>query len=197
MLRVGRAMLASFLVFPVAVLAQDRLIAEGMPEVHLALNGAGVVIARDGALCPPDCVQPLRAAEGVETLGALEVIWLLQTEISAGAGLLVDVRLPQDFAAGHVPGAVNVPGVTLAPGNPAQGGILMALGAAETAVGLDFATARPLTLYGAGPGRAEATEAVRALVQAGFPAGKLRFFRGGMQEWLQFGLTVSHPGQAG
>ena len=196
MLRIGAVLLAG-VASAVPVVAQERQIAEGLPEVRLTLNGAEVLIGRAEAECPPDCVQPMRASQGVETLGALEVIWLLQTEVSVGAGLVVDVRLPQDFAAGHVPGAVNVPGVTLAPGNPSLKAILMAFGAAEAGGTLEFASVRPLTVYGAGPGQADAAAAIRSLVEQGFPAGKLRYFRGGMQEWLQFGLTVSNPGQGG
>lgn len=186
-----------------SVSAQDGSIAADLPELRVVLNGVETVISRhasdDGDLpmCPPDCVQPIRAAEGVATLGALEVIAVLRDEVATGSGLLVDVRLPQEFTASHLPGAVNVPAVTLAPQNPALRAILSAFGAAETTDGLDFAGMRTLTIYGAGPNLAEAARAVQSLVAAGVPAEKLRYFRGGLQEWVQFGLTVSNPAQEG
>ena len=175
--------------------AEDSQIAPEVWDLRVMVNGEALIITRSAgageALCPPDCPQPMRVAQGVDTLGAVEVLAALQAEVAAGKGLLVDVRMPEAFAQGHLPGAVNVPGPTLRPENPALRAILLALGASETDAALDFALARELVVYGAGPGHVDAAEAVRGLLQAGVPAAKLRYFRGGMQEWLQFGLTVA------
>lgn len=163
--------------------AQDRLIAPEVSELRVVVNGQELVIARVGgdgdAICPPDCPQPMRAADGVQTLGAVEVLDFLQTKVAAGTGLLLDVRLPEAFSDGHLPGSVNVPGVTLRAENPSLPAIVSALGA------------RDLVIYGAGPGSADAAGGVQGLLRAGVRAEQLRYFRGGMQEWLQFGLTVS------
>lgn len=45
------------------------------------------------------------AATGVATYGELEVLGFLETKVSDGAGLLLDVRSPHDFASSSIPGA--------------------------------------------------------------------------------------------
>ncbi len=182
-------------------LAEEWRITPDLPEARLVLKGQVVVIARSpdaeplppGPMpsCPPHCPQPMQAAPGVNTVGALEVIGFLRAEVAEGRGHLLDLRLPEAFASAHLPGAVNMPAVTLSVENPARRDILRALGAAEAAGGLDFAGAAGLVLYGAGPLHAEAAEGLRALVAAGYPADRLWYFRGGLQEWQAFGLTVS------
>jgi rhodanese-related sulfurtransferase len=193
------AVLAVLWACPVA--AETVRLTADLPEVRLVLNGQEVVIARmqddAGPECPPACIQPLQAADGVATLGPIEVIDFLQSEVVPKTGLLLDVRLPAEFATGHVPGALNVPGPTLAADNPYQRDILLALGARDAGAVLEFDSAPALALYAEGPLQDEALRAVQDLVAAGYPAQKLRFFRGGMQEWRQFGLTMSVPAQGG
>jgi rhodanese-related sulfurtransferase len=191
--------------------AQEMRVFPDQPQVELTINGKTVIIARtqdaDAVLsdaarvapaCPPNCIQPMSAAPGVMAFGAAEVIGFLQGEATVGSGLLIDLRLPDAFGQGHVPGAVNVPHVTLSPDNPAQGDILKALGVSVTPDGgPDFAAAPALTLYGEGPFSPVAVEAIGYLLAAGYPAERLYYYRGGVQEWRQFGLTLAEPGDQG
>ncbi|MCS6286598.1 MAG: rhodanese-like domain-containing protein [Nitrospira sp.] len=56
---------------------------------------------------PPVVTQKIQAAQKqVKTIGMEEYRKLVE---SPGDALLVDVREPGEFAAGHVPGAVNIP----------------------------------------------------------------------------------------
>ena len=45
-------------------------------------------------------------------------------QLGEGGALMVDLRKPEDFAAGHVPGAVNVAYEDLVRGEPPVGGLL-------------------------------------------------------------------------
>jgi rhodanese-related sulfurtransferase len=50
----------------------------------------------------------------VAALGAGIFVWMRSTsaaahEMVAQGGVLVDVRSPEEFAAGHLPGAINIP----------------------------------------------------------------------------------------
>jgi rhodanese-related sulfurtransferase len=60
--------------------------------------------------CPPFCVQPMTIAEGVETIGEIEMLEYLK-RVSAGddSVLVVDSRTPDWVMRGTIPGAVNVP----------------------------------------------------------------------------------------
>lgn len=143
--------------------------------------------------CPPFCIHPISAAPGVQTVGELEVIDFLEKSVATGRGLLIDSRLPEWFAKGTIPGAVNVPFATLEPTNPYRDQILQALGGSKVGGAWNFAGARDLTLFCNGPWCDQSPRAIRNLVDAGYPASKIQYYRGGMQLWLMLGLTVETP----
>ena len=147
--------------------------------------------------CPEFCIQPMRAAPGVETLAELEIIAFLEGPVSDGRGLLIDTRSPDAFAAGSIPGAVNVPGSVLSPENPYIAQVLEALGGRPNGSRFNFDGAFELALYGDGPWAEEAAAAIRDLVSVGYPKAKLGYYRGGMQGWMSFGLTVADTRSGG
>lgn len=56
---------------------------------------------------PPAVTQKIQAAQKqVKTIGMEEYRTIVE---SPGAALIVDVREPHEYAAGHVPGAINIP----------------------------------------------------------------------------------------
>ncbi|SIO13487.1 rhodanese-like domain-containing protein [Vannielia litorea] len=144
--------------------------------------------------CPPACIQPNAAAEGVATVGELEVISFLEAEVAGGTGLLLDSRMPDVYLKGTIPGAVNVPYTTLDPKNPYRKEILKALGAVEGPDGSwNFDGAMSLTMFCSGPWCDQSARAITSLASAGYPADKLRYYRGGLQVWSLLGLTVTQP----
>ncbi|MDF1873597.1 rhodanese-like domain-containing protein [Vannielia sp.] len=188
--------------------AQQVPITEDMLSSSFDLKGQSITIERGpvaegGGIsddladlaqnCPPACIIPMEAAPGVATIGELEVIAFLQSEVTAGNGLLLDSRMPETFIKGAIPGAVNVPLATLDPENPYRDEILKALGAKDSASGWDFGAAKDLTLYCSGPWCSQAPQAIRHLVDAGYPSEKLSYYRGGLQVWSLLGLTVKAP----
>lgn len=186
--------------------AQEVRLSEEFGEVSLDLNGTSVVIQRNqdpeavlsgeyaktSRACPPNCIQPMESAPGVVTMGELEVVGFLQAEVANGTGVLIDIRLPDAFAQSHLPGAVSVPSETLADENPFRNEILKALGVVVSADGaLDFSGAMVLALYGDGAWSATPAGTIRSLIAAGYPAERLKYYRGGMQDWLLLGLTTA------
>lgn len=206
------ACIASTVATATAAQAQDVRITTFKTDSTFVLNGQTFTIARNqntaatlqgdfartARPCPPDCIQPMSAAPGVATLGELELLAFLETEAAASTALLVDARLPDSFAQGTVPGAVNIPYLTLAPENRFRGDILRALGAVEQTSGTwDFANALDLALFSGGAWSNDAPTAIEHLIAAGYPAGKLHYYRGGMQAWHALGLTTrtaANPG---
>jgi rhodanese-related sulfurtransferase len=149
--------------------------------------------ARTSRPCPPFCIAPMTVAPGVETLGELELVAFLETTVARGRGVLIDSRLPEFYVKGAIPGAVNVPFTALDPANPYRDAILEALGAVRQASGWDFSGAQELAMYCNGPWCEQSPRAIRHLLDAGYPAAKLRYYRGGMQDWLSLGLTTVLP----
>jgi rhodanese-related sulfurtransferase len=188
--------------------AQGVNLTEDLAEARIVLNGVEVVIARNpdqtavitgdfaktSRACPPFCIQPMQPVTGVAGVGELEVIAFLQNDVVQGTGVLLDARLPEWFAKGSIPGAVNLPFAALSSDNPFRNDILIALGA--TPLGgdqFDYSAALDLTVFCNGVWSDQSTRALRALRAAGYPADKLHYYRGGMQDWQILGLTVSEP----
>ena len=188
--------------------AKDVKITQDLEVAEIEINGTTIAIERiqdlDNRLdndfaktsrkCPPFCIQPMKAAEGVETVGELEVIDFLKTEVASDSGLLVDARIPAWFEKGAIPGAVNIP-FTLLSGdeNPYMQDILAALGATKEGDTWNFADAKKLLLYCNGPWCDQSPRAIQGLIDAGYPPAMLFYYRGGMQNWQLLGLTVSTP----
>ncbi|WP_375265995.1 rhodanese-like domain-containing protein [Planktotalea sp.] len=141
--------------------------------------------------CPEHCIEPGTAAAGVTTLTELEVFAFMQKAVSSGSGPLVDARLPEEYAAGTIPGAISVPAATLVGNNPYREDLLLALGAKGAIGQMDFAGAFDLMIFDDGPWSPTARQAVQLLLDAGYPAQKILYYRGGLQMWHVLGLTVS------
>jgi len=194
-------------VIPSVSLAQDVRITEDQPIASFALNGQTITIERNqdqssvivgefaktSRPCPPFCITPISVADGVATVGELEVIEFLLGEVAAGTGLLIDSRVPQWYEKGTIPGAVNVPFPTLDADNPYRNDILKALGAREVDGQLEFSNALQLMVFCNGPWCKQAPHAIQNLLAAGYPSENIQYYRGGMQLWMLFGLTVESP----
>lgn len=189
----------------------DYNITSDLPMVEVLHLGKPVTIRRednpaatiraDYALaarqCPPYCIQPMQLEKDVETLGELEVLDFLQ-RIRQGVSklLVVDSRTPDWYAKGTIPGAVNIAytqnmaGVaTDIPG--VKKCLLDFFGVKEEAGAYDFNDAYTLAIFCNGPWCGQTPNYIRTLLGLGYPASKLKWYRGGMQDWCSLGLTVS------
>lgn len=113
----------------------------------------------------------LACADAPATVSQITPTALL-TEPPPGA-LILDVRTPQEFASGHVPGAVNVPHDELAARVEAGG----------------FDRDRPIVVYCESGGRAG--RAATTLVDAGFD--DVRHLEGDMRAWRTAGRPTEEP----
>lgn len=141
------------------------------------LEGDWALTTRD---CPPFCIQPMTAAPGVTTVGELELIEAMK----AGDTLLVDGRTPEWFAGGTIPGAINIP-YTQAIERLAE------LGCEPDFDGkFDCTPAKKVIMFCNGIWCGQSPTAIRAMLDAGYPAEKISYYRGGMLAWRLLGLTV-------
>lgn len=166
--------------------------------------------------CPPFCINPLSIDDRVETVAELEVIKFMETVMYRGDGVLIDARTPSWYKKGTIPGSVNIPFTVFEKdaGDIELAEVLESLGAVERhdvnplirmveSVGLldgdektekwDFSDAKELLLWCNGPWCGQSPRAIRGLINAGYPAEKLYYYRGGMQMWQSLGLTTIIP----
>jgi rhodanese-related sulfurtransferase len=188
----------------------DYNICAGMPKVEALHLGKPVTIQREqnasatiraeyaitARKCPPYCIQPMQLAEGVETLGELEVLdYLKRIRQGEGKLMVVDSRTPDWYAKGTIPGAVNIPyaqnNAGLATDLPGVKKTLLDLfGVNATAGSYEFSAAHTLAIFCNGPWCGQTPNYIRTLLALGYPATRLKWYRGGMQDWCSLGLTV-------
>lgn len=149
--------------------------------------------------CPPFCIRPWTVAPGVETIAELEVLYYAKL---AGDGdksiLIVDARTPDWAKRGTIATSVNVPFTMLVASKGANdvtiGEALETFGAVEKDDGSwDFGKARTLVQFCNGMWCGQSPLAISALLKLGYPANKLKYYRGGMQSWESLGLPTVKP----
>lgn len=136
--------------------------------------------ARTSRNCPNFCVQPMVPAPGVTPIGELELLQMLQDPDA----IVVDSRVAKDHETGTIPGAVSIPY------NEATDR-LDELGCELDFDGFVCEEAKPVALFCNGNWCGQSPTAARRMVEAGFPAEKIHYYRGGMHAWRMLGLTVT------
>ena len=209
-------LLGSFLVLNLAasvLLAKDLKvkITREIPSVEVIHNGKKVTVQRNqnnknivdarfamtSRNCPPFCVNPIVIAPGVETLGEIELLGYLK-KVSEGdqSVLVIDSRTPSWVKAGTIPGAKNIPWTKLSIDRGANPISIAELLTREFNVkerkddSLDFSKAKTLVLFCNGVWCGQSPTNIRALLKMGYPANKIKWYRGGMQSWSSLGLTT-------
>jgi len=152
--------------------------------------------AKTSRECPPFCIQPAKLADGVATIGELEVLnYLKRIREGDNTVLVIDSRTPDWAKDGTIPGSINISWKTLNPNAGADpftiAEILEEKFGARTQEGLwDFTDAKTLVLFCNGMWCGQSPSNIKTLLRFGYPTNKLKWYRGGMQNWENLGLTV-------
>ena len=209
---VSTALLASS-----SVIAADKTavkITPGLASVEVMHDGKKATITRNqdqkntitpafaktSRKCPPFCIQPAVIAPGVDTIAELEVLDYL-SKMNAGdtSILVIDSRTPDWTRKGTIPGAVNIPWTAL---NPAMGADPISIGeilvdrfGVKEMEGLwDYSGAKTLVMFCNGMWCGQSPNNIKNLLKFGYPADKIKWYRGGMQDWEILGLSTA-PGK--
>jgi rhodanese-related sulfurtransferase len=168
--------------------------------------------AKTSRKCPPFCIHPMQVAPGVATVGELELIEFIKQHVERGTGILIDARTPEWHTKGTIPASVNLPFTTFTgeDNSPEMLAALARFGVMSHTPGFieklwaklwgkeparwDFRQAKELLLWCNGPWCDQSPRAIKGLLKLGYPAAKMRYYRGGMQDWAMLGLTVVVPG---
>lgn len=174
--------------------------------------------AKTSRPCPPFCVQPDVIAPGVETIAENGILSYLQ-KMSGGDDsiLVIDSRTPDWVEKGTIPGAKNLPWTDLSPGKGAttegivkimdeEFGVKLADGvdafavdeavaAGDTSKVFDFSGAKTLVLFCNGMWCGQSPTNIMQLLKMGYPAEKIKWYRGGMQDWAVLGFNTVKGGE--
>ncbi len=155
--------------------------------------------AKTSRKCPPFCIRPIEISPGVQTLGELEVIHYLKMKSDGDDSILViDSRTPDWVAKGTIPGSINSPWTKLsvsAGADPFSIAEIMTqqFGVIEQEGLWDFSNAKTLVLFCNGMWCGQSPRNIKSLVKFGYPAEKIKWYRGGMQNWETLGLSTVKP----
>ena len=195
--------------------AEDKLevgITPALGSVEVMHNGKAVTVMRNqdqtatvnpafaktSRKCPPFCIQPISLAPGVETIGEVEMIHYLKKVSDGDKNLLVvDSRTPDWVEKGTIPGSINIPYTDL----DTKQNQLKAEEVLEKQFGVkvldigkyDFKKAKTLVMFCNGMWCGQSPTNIKFLLSIGYPADKIKWYRGGMQDWEILGLSTVKP----
>jgi rhodanese-related sulfurtransferase len=180
-----------------------------LPSVTVKHNGKDVTIQREQSKdatvikafaktsrpCPPFCIQPSVLAPGVETIAEVEMLdYLKRMSDGDDSILVIDSRTPDWVKRGTIPGAVNLPWTTL---NISKSDPLTIVDTLEKHFNVkaqedlyDFSNAKTLVMFCNGMWCGQSPNNIKSLLKIGYPAHKIKWYRGGMQDWAILGLTT-------
>ena len=179
-------------------------------------NTVNPIYAKTSRVCPPFCIQPIKLAKGVETIGELELIGYLDKIAKGDSSVMViDSRTPSWVAKGTIPGSVNLPWTRISPKEGATTqdiikhmredfGVTLAeekdsFDVDEAIISsivnevFDFSKAKTLVMFCNGIWCGQSPANIKTLLKYGYPPKKLKWYRGGMQDWEILGLSTVKP----
>ena len=159
-------------------------------------NTVNPAFAKTSRKCPPFCIQPSKLAPGIETIGESEVINFAKAMSDGDDSIvLIDSRTPDWVGKGTIPSAMNVPWTKL---NPAKGADPISI--AEIMEGvfnvqsneelMDFSNCKTAVMFCNGMWCGQSPNNIKNLLKFGYPSHKIKWYRGGMQDWEILGLTT-------
>ena len=157
--------------------------------------------AKTSRPCPPFCIQPMQLRPGIETIGEQEIInyavmMSKGEKMPDGSEIMViDSRTPDWVAKGTIPGAVNLPWTLLSErkgADPLSIAEIMTtkFGAQEQNGLFYFDSAKTLVLFCNGMRCGQSPNNIKSLLKYGYPADKIKWYRGGMQNWENLGFNT-------
>jgi rhodanese-related sulfurtransferase len=200
------------LLAPDAAPALDVNITAALASVDVMHHGRKVTIMRNqnqnntvnpdfaktSRKCPPFCIQPGELAPGVKTIGELELLQFLKKINDGDASIMVvDSRTPDWVEKGTIPGTVNIPWDKLDIGKSGPTAVQEILEKQLSVKQQDgfwnFDGAKTLVMFCNGSWCGQSPTNIKDLLKIGYPAHKILWYRGGMQDCENLGLTTVKP----
>ena len=128
----------------------------------------------------------------VETIGELEVIDYMKS-VSNGENniIIIDTRKPSWYRVnGHIPLSINIQAKHFKNEEFVIEKMEEVFGVLVDGKLLDFSYAKTLVIYCNGVWCGKTPSVIRKLLSYGYPAIKIKYYRGGMQSWRGLGLSV-------
>ena len=136
---------------------------------------------------------PITINEDVKTVGELEVLAFIKQMQKRDDMLLIDARKEEWYNYRTIPGAINIP-FNYIKNHEAHEfryeEYLKMMGVEiDRHTRFDFRNAKNLLVFCNGPWCSQSIAFIESLIEEGYDPEKIKWYRGGMQSWLQAGMT--------
>ncbi len=162
-------------------------------------NTVNPAFAKTSRPCPPFCIQPATLAPGVETIAENEMIAYVKAMKEGDSSIkVIDSRTPDWVGRGAIPGAENLPFTLIknAMKNMDADALADTLKKFDVKVNDDgtlynYSNAKTLVMYCNGMWCGQSPTNIKDLLALGYPSHKIKWYRGGMQNWEILGLNTA------
>lgn len=162
-------------------------------------NTVNPAFAKTSRPCPPFCIQPSTLAPGVETIAENEMIAYVKAMKEGDSSIkVIDSRTPDWVGRGAIPGAENLPFTLIknAMKNMDADALADTLKKFDVKVNDDgtlynYSNAKTLVMYCNGMWCGQSPTNIKDLLALGYPSHKIKWYRGGMQNWEILGLNTA------
>ncbi len=141
-------------------------------------------------------IRPLIIHPEVATFGELEVLEFVEKMQKDKNLLLIDSRKQDLYEYRTIPSAYSMPYpyITKAHLFPKEFKESLAkLGVRKIKGVYDFTKAKTIVLFCNGSWCGQSPSMIKSLIYLGYPATKIKWYRGGMNDWLVLSMTSTHP----
>jgi len=156
-------------------------------------------------------LQPMTLFKGIKTVGEVEVLQhIIASDKEPLKYLLIDARTSKWYKQMTIPTAVNLPFNDLVYNEDFDEDdfpnekeyehyvenykkMFKILNIGQSEKGLNFTNVPTLILFCNGSWCSQSPNAIRTLINLGYPIEKLLWYRGGLQDWLIYDFTVVKP----
>ncbi len=139
-------------------------------------------------------IFPMQIHKEIETYGEMEVMAFIKKMQHDSTMLFIDTRDEEWYEYRTIPGAMNIHYVYMMKPKVFEEEYkesLVKLGILGKKKPFDFSQAKTILLFCNGAWCSQSPKMVKALLALGYPPEKIKWYRGGMDDWLGLSMTTT------
>lgn len=139
-------------------------------------------------------IFPMQIHKEIDTFGEVEVLGYIKQMQNDKTMLMIDTRDEEWYGYRSIPGAINLHYVYILMSETFDEEFkeaLVRLGVLGTKKSYDFSQAKTILLFCNGAWCSQSPKMIKALLALGYPPKKIKWYRGGMDDWLGLSMTTT------
>jgi len=139
-------------------------------------------------------ISPMQIHKDIETYGEIEVLAFIEDMQYDDTMLFIDARGEEWYEYRTIPGAINIHYVYMKSPKVFEEeykAFLKKLSIKGKKKPYDFSQAKTILLFGNGAWCSQSPIMIKTLLSLGYPPEKIKWYRGGMDDWLGLSMTTT------